>query len=510
MQSRCKRAFVIASVTLILAVWALESAFAQPAPIPRAVVSANAAPAEMADRFAELRQGEKAVSIPGAAWLQLQFSHVQLGQGGTLTITSAVGDRQSFSQATLEAWGGLTAIFNGSELRVILTPGPGATEPVVARVGNIIIGLPPDVEGAAEEALRPLTQLLGTDFRRFIPEDARRPRPRTEGATPGQPEAICGATDDRVASNNPPSGRIMPVGCTGWLIGGRTLLTAGHCTGASMQTVEFNVPASQANGTTVSPPVRDQYRVTAGSIVTQNTGIGNDWAIFTVLPNTETGLLPAAAQGATFQLSNTQNPANVRITGFGVDGPPPGPGCMTCDFGAQGPRDTTNQTQQTHVGTLRTNTGGANTGTLRYDVDTQGGNSGSPVIVEGSNVAIGIHTNGGCATTGGTNAGTSFRNQALWTAAIPATPATAKSILFYRSDGVGAVGHIQNGQFQQTQSINNFTSNWTHVVPVGDQIVFVRNDGLGAVGHIQNGQFQQTQSINSFTSNWLKIVAVEQ
>ena len=176
-----------------------------------------------------------------------------------------------------------------------------------------------------------------------------------------------------------------------------------------MQTVEFNVPASQANGTTVSPPVRDQYRVIAGSIVTQNTGIGNDWAIFTVLPNTQTGLFPAAAQGATFQLSNTQNPANVRITGFGVDGPPP-------NFGAGGPRDATNQTQQTHVGTLSTNTGGANSGTLRYNVDTQGGNSGSPVIVEGSNTAIGIHTNGGCTSTGGTNAGTSFRNQTLWTA----------------------------------------------------------------------------------------------
>ena len=110
-------------------------------------------------------------------------------------------------------------------------------------------------------------------------------RPTTEGAAPeenGSLEAICGATDDRVASNNPRSGRIMPVGCTGWLIDGGALLTAGHCTGATMQTVEFNVPASQANGTTVAPPVRDQYRVIAGSIVTQNTGIGNDWAIFTV------------------------------------------------------------------------------------------------------------------------------------------------------------------------------------------------------------------------------------
>ena len=410
MQSRWKRAFVIASVTLILAEWALPPAFAQPAPIPRAVVPADAAPEAMAGLFADLRRGEQTISIPGAAWLQLQFSDVHLGPDGTLTITSAAGDSQSFSQAELEAWGGLTAIFNGSELRVTLTPGPGSTEPVVARVADIIIGLPPAEEGAAEAVPQPLIDLLGDDLDRFIPKDVR--RRTTEGAAPeenGSLEAICGPTDDRVASNNPRSGRIMPVGCTGWLIDGGALLTAGHCTGASMQTVEFNVPASQANGTTVSPPVRDQYRVIAGSIVTQNTGIGNDWAIFAVLPNTETGLLPAAAQGATFQLSNTQNPANVRITGFGVDGPPP-------NFGAGGPRDATNQTQQTHVGTLSTNTGGANSGTLRYNTDTQGGNSGSPVIVEGGNVAIGIHTNGGCTSTGGTNAGTSFRNQALWTA----------------------------------------------------------------------------------------------
>lgn len=416
MQSRWKRALVIASVTLILAAWALPPAFAQPAPVRRAVVPADAAPEAMAGLFADLQGGEQAISIPGAAWLQLQFSDVQLGPDGTLTITSAAGDSQSFSQAKLEAWGGLTAIFNGSELRVALTPGPGATEPVVARIADIIIGLPPAKEGAAESAPQPLIDLLGGDLDRFIPEDVR--RPTTEGAAPeenGSLEAICGA-DDRVASNNPRSGRIMPVGCTGWLIDGGALLTAGHCTGATMQTVEFNVPASQADGTTVSPPVRDQYRVTAGSIVTQNTGIGNDWAIFTVLPNTETGLLPAAAQGATFQLSNTQSPANVRITGFGLDGPPPAQDCETCDFGNLGPRDTTNQTQQTHVGTLSTNTGGANSGTLRYSVDTQGGNSGSPVIVEGGNVAIGIHTNGGCTFMGGTNAGTSFRNQALWTA----------------------------------------------------------------------------------------------
>ena len=228
MQSLWKRAFGIAFVTLIMAAWVPPPAFAEPAPVRRAVVPADAAPEAMADRFADLRTGEQTISIPGAAWLQLQFSDVQLGPGGTLTITSAAGDSQSFSQAELDAWAGLTAIFNGSELRVTLSPGPGATEPVVARVADIIIGLPPAEQGAAEAAPQPLIDLLGGDLDRFIPEDVR--RPTREGAAPeenGPVETICGATDDRVASNNPRSGRIMPVGCTGWLIDGGALLTAG-------------------------------------------------------------------------------------------------------------------------------------------------------------------------------------------------------------------------------------------------------------------------------------------
>ena len=80
MQSRWKRAFVIASVTLILAAWALPPAFAQPAPVPRAVVPADAAPEAMAGLFADLQRGERTLSIPGAAWLQLQFSDVSSGR----------------------------------------------------------------------------------------------------------------------------------------------------------------------------------------------------------------------------------------------------------------------------------------------------------------------------------------------------------------------------------------------------------------------------------------------
>ena len=71
-----------------------------------------------------------------------------------------------------------------------------------------------------------------------------------------------------------------------------------------------------------------------------------------VLPNTETGLMPLPSpRGRPFAVSNTDNPAQVRITGYGVDGPAP-------NFGDPPPRNAQNQTQQTHSGALSQNTGG--------------------------------------------------------------------------------------------------------------------------------------------------------
>lgn len=198
----------------------------------------------MSGLFADLSGGEQTIDVPGAAWLQLQLAQVRLGEGGVLTITAASGDAQSFSQAQIDAWGGLSAVFNGSQVRVTLTPGADAA-PVSAQVADIIIGLPAADGGAEAATPQPLRDLLGDDLDRFIPDDAR--QPATEGAVPAEDaaaEAICGPTDDRVASNNPRAGRIMPIGCTGWLIDGGAFLTAGHCIGAATQTVEFNVPAS--------------------------------------------------------------------------------------------------------------------------------------------------------------------------------------------------------------------------------------------------------------------------
>ena len=88
------------------------------------------------------------------------------------------------------------------------------------------------------------------------------------------------------------------------------------------------------------------------------------------------------------------NPDSIRITGYGTD------------------TGTANQTQQTHVGP---NAGSSGT-TMRYRTDTQGGNSGSPVIDELTGYAVGVHTHGGCTSSGGNNSGTSLFLTPFWAA----------------------------------------------------------------------------------------------
>ena len=406
-----KRTTALAAILLATASPAPSGA--EPARVPRAVVPLAEAPEAIARQMRAGGDDRTVVEIPGAQWLQLRFEAVDLG-GGTLTVRGEDGQSQTFDQDELEAWGGLTATFNGARVAVSRSNGaaPDAAE--------VVIGLPAD--GAEAEAASPLRDMLGRDLDRFRARDAFPPSPRgapleASGATQRAVmtgaagiESICGAADDRVASNHPLVGRIMPVGCTGWLIPGGAMLTAAHCTGAGMQTVEFNVPASRADGTTVAPPVRDQYRIVAGSVRSSFTGIGNDWALFRTLPNTETGRTATAAQGGAFTLSNTASPQTITITGHGVDGPPPG-------FGRGGPRNRDNQTQQTHGGQVTDHSvQGPSSARIRYTADTQGGNSGGPIIVPGGTVAVGIHTNGGCTATAGSNAGTSFRNAALWRA----------------------------------------------------------------------------------------------
>ncbi|MSR34700.1 MAG: hypothetical protein EXS12_07915 [Phycisphaerales bacterium] len=228
----------------------------------------------------------------------------------------------------------------------------------------------------------------------------------------------CGLTDDRVASNDPRVCRITSVGCTGWMINdaNHMFLTAGHCPAKpGFSVAQFNVPLSNIYGNIIHPPAEDQYSIDATSIQYTNGGIGDDWCYFGVFPNSNTGQTPFQTQQAAFAIATPPTVASqeIRITGFGVD------------------TDTANQTNQTHTGSFTSNSGT----TLKYAVDTTGGNSGSPVIVEGTGVAVGIHTHGGCSASGGYNSGTSYNQTALQTA-IANPKGTCQSIEFTYPNGV--------------------------------------------------------------------------
>jgi len=205
----------------------------------------------------------------------------------------------------------------------------------------------------------------------------------------------CGAADDRVDSNDAAIGRMVPVGCTGWIITNGRLVTAGHCVGSRAQVIEFNVPKSNPDRSIVHPGPEDQYPI--GNFVSpypNSPSQANDWAVFTASANTQTGLTPIQAQGKSFNVVRSNPGSNITITGFGTD------------------TGIDNQTQQIHTGPLSSVT---NT-FVRYRTDTTGGNSGSPIIDTATGNAIGVHAYGGCSGSGGSNSGERATIPAFWDA----------------------------------------------------------------------------------------------
>ena len=299
------------------------------------------------------------VRVPGASWMRLFFDEAQLsgdlvaGTGSIIRLTShADGAVQELSAVNVAQWSKSSAYFNGDAVEVDIFAYPGT--------------------GLNRVSLDHLDMAWGVF------------------------DSQCGANDDRLPSTDPRAGRILPIGCTGWLIDdcSECYLTAGHCSG-NMSVVEFNVPASTAGGGLNHPSPDDQYAVDASSIQSNGgQGVGDDWAYYGTFPNSNTGLDAGQAQGSTYILGTAPSVAgnDIRITGFGVDSTP----------------SSRNQTQQTQVGPFQVNNGSH----LGYETDTEGGNSGSPVIWEQTGEAIGIHTHGGCSSNG-YNSGTSLSHPGL-------------------------------------------------------------------------------------------------
>ncbi len=295
------------------------------------------------------------VNVPNAVWLRVYFEPVELAPGSYVLIKSiADGATQQMSGEQLADWGYSTAYFNGSQLDISLVKAPD--DNAVLTIKEVEVG-DLDLDMA-------ITQ------------------------------SQCGSADNRTASSNKKIGRIVPVGCTGWIITNGKIVTAGHCVGSRMEILEFNVPLSNSNGTIVHPAPKDQYVIKQNSIQSNNST--SDWCVFTVNNNAETGKSPLSAQGASFAVEQVNSATTLRITGFGVD------------------VGSANQTQQTHTGPYTSSTSSK----IFYTVDTEGGNSGSPIINVATGKAIGVHTNGGCnrADFDFKNSGTNAKVTAFWNA----------------------------------------------------------------------------------------------
>jgi len=308
------------------------------------------------------------LNVQDASWVRLMFDRCRLGAapaGGeptVLRLTSlADGAVQHMRAEHVVQWQMSSAYFNGGRVLVELLADPGAA-PSRVEISFVLAGsIEPPAEGE---------------------------------------RSICGPVDDRELSSDPRTGRLMPIGCTAWMIddANKCFLTAGHCTGAA-EVMEFNVPLSNPGGGVVHPGPEDQYAVDPDSMQTNGgAGVGNDYAYFGCFPNTETGLTPAQAQGDWFVLADQapdDTDRNIRITGYGTTSSPVPPQW--------------NQVQKTHVGPY-VGSPGTN---VQYSTDTTGGNSGSPVIDESTGLAIGIHTHAGCGSGGGANNGTAIEHPGL-------------------------------------------------------------------------------------------------
>jgi hypothetical protein len=96
-------------------------------------------------------------------------------------------------------------------------------------------------------------------------------------------------------------------------------------------------------------------------------------------------------------------------------------------------------------------------------------------------------------------------------ASLPAVAQT-NALVFYRSDGLGAVRRINStGTFTTTQVFNpgSFASGWDQIVSTSNALLFDRNDGLRAVGRISSGgTFTTTQVFapGAFAGGWTHIV----
>lgn len=288
---------------------------------------------------------ETVVYKHGTSSLQVDFDRVDLPRGCVIELVSFTdGDRQFLTAEDLDEGRIHSAHFNGPALRVRLWAAPGAKPSV--RIASMTMGLTPALA----------------------------------------PQTICGRVDKRKFSTRRPVCRLLiqkgssTFLCTGWLVSKKSggHVTAGHCLDrATRVTAQYRVPRSTSTGAIRNPPAADQYVWRRNTRVFSNRGVGNDWGVFRTIGN------PFTRQKSFFRLASPTRNLFVRRHGYGS---------------ATGAK---NFSQKVHTGRLAS----VGSRSIRYRIDSTGGDSGGPVSY-GTNIAVGIHSHGGCTATGGSNAGT--------------------------------------------------------------------------------------------------------
>ncbi|NDW43825.1 serine protease [Ruegeria sp. PrR005] len=311
-----------------------------------------------------------------ASWITLRFSDFWLGESSRLIISGEEGSFQEFTQQKLEAWEGETAAFNGGRLLLELVVAAGENPLPSYTIDEIAFGRPPVASPREPGAL--------------IEESA------------DQPQNVCG-DDHRVSSSDDRVARIWKGGCTAWPLANGAFVTAGHCPKAGgMGVLEFRVPISGPDGSARHPDQAFQYKIQSGSIVYESSGVGKDWAVFSILPN-DRGETPKDLFGY-FDVHRDYADGELIVRGYGKDDDPLG--SETSGFNEQ------SQTQQEHGAAYVVKQKGV---VIEHEADTERGSSGSPLLnLDG--VAFGIHTHGKCESDVNENKGTGFMNDDFWAA----------------------------------------------------------------------------------------------
>jgi V8-like Glu-specific endopeptidase len=316
----------------------------------------------------EILAFQKVITVPQAKWLRVMFGECSLGSRSYITITSLEdGGVQRLEADSLEQWRNRSAFFNGEAVRIELHVAPAEAD-ISIRVEEIVYGREVDDDDVG------VMDICG--------EDTRVP-----------------ATDPAIGRFVFDNGTDQFAKCTAWITSIGLHLTAGHCAPLGSlgmpDLFEFNIPDSDANGIPNFADPDDQYPVNQATIVARDNDMGDDWAVFDCFANSNTDLLPVQAQGAFYRMSRDYIPANIRITGYGID---------------DGVR---NRTLQTDWGTYLGESGTGSRVYHEYLADTQSGNSGGPIIAYGTSFSIGIHAQDGCDPPDDGNHGTSFENDDL-------------------------------------------------------------------------------------------------